>query len=108
MRDRLVIGIKGAGEMASATAWTLYSAGFTSIFMMETANPEAVRRNVSFSEAVYEGDHTILGVAGRRADSFSTIPISTHPRAASGSGRESIRARSETQPSHGSAPGRSR
>jgi xanthine dehydrogenase accessory factor len=60
--------------MASATAWTLYSAGIPSIFMMETAVPEAVRRTVSFSEAVYKGSQTILGVTGVLTESISTIP----------------------------------
>lgn len=58
----MIIGIKGAGEMASAIAWRLYMAHFTAIFMMEVSHPLAVRRAVSFSEAVYEKQHTVEGV----------------------------------------------
>jgi xanthine dehydrogenase accessory factor len=60
--QKRVIGIKGAGEMASAVAWRLYMANFTSIFMMEIPKPLAVRREVSFCEAIYEKSKTIEGV----------------------------------------------
>ena len=58
----LVIAIKGAGEMASAIAWRLYKCRFRSIFMMEIESPLAVRRQVSFSEAVYSGSQTVENV----------------------------------------------
>ena len=51
---QLSIGIKGAGEMATGVAVRLKRAGFDRIFLMEIENPLAVRRSVSFSEAVYE------------------------------------------------------
>ncbi len=62
-----MVGIKGAGEMASAVAWRLYMAGFPSIFMLETAAPRAVRRAVAFCEAVYDGSQTVEGVAALQA-----------------------------------------
>jgi xanthine dehydrogenase accessory factor len=61
---KLVIGIKGAGEMASAVAWRLYMANFRSIFMMEIPDPLAVRREVSFCEAIHEKSKIIEGVKG--------------------------------------------
>ena len=63
----LIIAIKGAGEMASAAAWRLYMANLRSIFMMETAMPLAVRREVSFCEAVHRGSKTVEGVEALRA-----------------------------------------
>jgi xanthine dehydrogenase accessory factor len=63
----LIIAIKGAGEMASAAAWRLYMANLRSIFMMETAMPLAVRREVSFCEAVHRGSTTVEGVEALRA-----------------------------------------
>jgi xanthine dehydrogenase accessory factor len=63
----LIIAIKGAGEMASAVAWRLYMANLRSIFMMETAMPLAVRREVSFCEAVHRGSKTVEGVEALRA-----------------------------------------
>jgi xanthine dehydrogenase accessory factor len=68
IRADLVIGIKGAGEMASATAWRLFMSGFRIVFMMEAAAPLAVRREVSFCEAVHTGSKIIEGVEALRAD----------------------------------------
>ena len=62
-REQIIVGIKSAGEMASATAWRLHMAGIRHIFMMETRRPAAVRRNVSFSEAIFEGRQTVEGIA---------------------------------------------
>jgi len=58
----LIIAIKGAGEMASAVAWRLYMANLKRILMLETACPLAVRRQVSFCEALYDGRQTVEGV----------------------------------------------
>ncbi|MFH1156419.1 MAG: selenium-dependent molybdenum cofactor biosynthesis protein YqeB [Pseudomonadota bacterium] len=58
----LTIGIKGAGEMATGVAWRLFRSNFRKIFMMEIPNPMAVRRQVSFCEAVYDGSITVEGV----------------------------------------------
>lgn len=63
---QLVIGIKGAGEMASAVAWRLFSAHFHKIFMMEIDRPLAVRRAVSYCEAVYEGSKKVEDVEALR------------------------------------------
>lgn len=58
----LIVGIKGAGEMASAVAWRLYQANIRRILMAEIPNPLAVRRQVSFCEAVHEGRQVVEGV----------------------------------------------
>jgi xanthine dehydrogenase accessory factor len=64
--NQLVIGIKGAGEMASAVAWRLYTARIHRIFMLEISNPLAVRREVSFCEAVYDGQKVVEHVKAVR------------------------------------------
>jgi xanthine dehydrogenase accessory factor len=69
-----VIAIKGAGEMASAVAWRLYMANLRCVFMMETAMPLAVRREVSFCEAVYRGSKTVEGVEALKAGMAEDIP----------------------------------
>jgi len=61
MKD-MVICIKGGGEMASAVAWRLYRANLRRIFMLECSEPLAVRRNVSFCEAVYDGSQKVEDV----------------------------------------------
>jgi xanthine dehydrogenase accessory factor len=60
--------------MASAVAWRLYMANLRSIFMMETAMPLAVRREVSFCEAVYRGSKTVEGVEAVKAGTAEDIP----------------------------------
>jgi xanthine dehydrogenase accessory factor len=62
--SELIIGIKGAGEMASAVAWRIFMANIRKIFMMEIAHPQAVRREVAFCEAVHEGYKAVEGVEG--------------------------------------------
>ena len=53
----LVILIKGAGEMGTGVASRLFGANLRNILMLESACPLAVRRRVSFCEAVH--DHTM-------------------------------------------------
>ena len=62
----LEIVIKGAGEMASAVAWRLFRAQLSKILMLETDNPLAVRRAVSFCEAVFDGHQKVEGVEAIR------------------------------------------
>lgn len=62
----LIIAIKGAGEMASAVAWRLYKANLRNIFMLEIEKPLAVRREVSFCEAIHDGRKTLEGVEAVR------------------------------------------
>jgi xanthine dehydrogenase accessory factor len=57
----LTILIRGAGEMASGVAWRLYQSHFK-VLLTEIPHPMAVRRMVSFCEAVYEGTKKVEGV----------------------------------------------
>ena len=61
LKDRVII-IKGAGEMATGVACRLYQANLRRILMLETASPLAVRRNVSFCEAVHEQRKSVEGI----------------------------------------------
>jgi len=51
--DRLVF-VRGGGDLGSGVALRLWRAGFP-VVVLERPNPLAVRRTVSFSEAVYDG-----------------------------------------------------
>ncbi len=57
----LVVLIRGAGEVASGVAHRLYQSHFK-ICLIEIPHPLAVRREVSFSEAVYEGKKEVEGI----------------------------------------------
>ena len=62
----LVIAIKGAGEMATGIACRLFQANFKHLFMMEMEHPVAVRRRVSFCEAVHDGTICVEGVTAKK------------------------------------------
>ncbi len=69
----IVVAIKGAGEMASAVAWRLYMANIRKIVMLEVSNPLAVRRMVSFCEAVHNGHQVVEGVSAVMAQGLAEI-----------------------------------
>jgi xanthine dehydrogenase accessory factor len=71
--NELIVAIKGAGEMASAVAWRIYMSNIRQILMMDTASPQAVRREVSFCEAVLDGCQTVEGVEACRTDNNTAI-----------------------------------
>jgi len=53
LSDMMVI-VKGGGDLASGVAWRLHHCGFK-VLITEVEKPMAVRRKVSFCEAVYDG-----------------------------------------------------
>lgn len=59
-----IILIRGGGDLASGVALRLYHAGLK-VLVSELPQPLAVRRAVSFGEAVYEGKATVEGVVAR-------------------------------------------
>jgi xanthine dehydrogenase accessory factor len=69
----LAILVRGAGEMATATAWRLHRAGFFRILMTEVDCPLAVRRLVSFCEAVHYASWTVEGVAAARVSHLDEL-----------------------------------
>ncbi len=59
--------VRGGGDLASGVALRLHRAGI-SVVVTELPEPLAVRRTVSYAEAVYEGVASVEGVTGRRAE----------------------------------------
>ena len=80
--------LRGGGDLATGVALRLHRAGIR-LVMSELAQPLAVRRTVSFSEAVYEGQQSVEGVAARlvnqdqieEAIEANEIPILIDPNA---------------------------
>lgn len=58
--DNLII-VRGGGDIATGMVYKLYQCGFR-VLVLETANPSAIRRNVAFSEAVYNGTQTVENI----------------------------------------------
>ena len=63
---RLVL-VKGAGDIATGIIWRLHQAGFK-VVATELSKPTAIRRPVSFAQAVFTGEHTVEGVTAKKAD----------------------------------------
>lgn len=74
----LVIYIRGGGDLASGIALRLNRCGLR-VVIGEIAQPLAVRRKVSFAEAVYEKEVTVEGITGRKVtdptDTFKILGI---------------------------------
>ncbi|NWG04987.1 MAG: EF2563 family selenium-dependent molybdenum hydroxylase system protein [Syntrophaceae bacterium] len=70
--DELVVLIRGAGEMASGVAHRLHRSHFK-ICMTEIPHPLAVRREVSFCEAIYDGEKVVEGVRAKLISNMGEI-----------------------------------
>ena len=69
---KLVILIKGGGEMATGVAHRLFHSGFL-VCLTEISEPLAVRREVSFCEAIHEGQKIVEGVIAIRVEGKAKI-----------------------------------
>ena len=62
--NNTLVLLRGGGDLASGVALRLHRAGIK-VVITELPEPLAVRRTVSFSEAVYEGRHSVEAVNAR-------------------------------------------
>jgi xanthine dehydrogenase accessory factor len=72
--DFPLVVIRGAGDLASGVALRLHRAGFP-IVMTEIEHPLAVRRTVSFAQAVFDGVCTVEEITGRRCSIGEAIAV---------------------------------
>ncbi len=70
-----LIIIQGGGDLATGVAIRLRRAGFH-ILITELPQPLSVRRAVSFSEAIYEGLHSVENITARRVETPQQIQAS--------------------------------
>lgn len=64
-----VVIVRGGGDLASGTIHRLYRCGYR-ILVLECEKPTAIRRMVSFCEAVYDGQSSVEGVLCRKINSI--------------------------------------
>jgi len=69
----LKIIMRGAGDLATGVALRLHRSGFKKMLLLETEHPLAVRRMVSFSEAINRGEVTVEGVTARRINELGLL-----------------------------------
>ncbi|MDO4276133.1 MAG: selenium-dependent molybdenum cofactor biosynthesis protein YqeB [Eubacteriales bacterium] len=63
------IVVRGGGDLASGVIHRLYRCGYR-VLILESRRPSSIRRMVSFSEAVYDGEAFVEGVLARRISSI--------------------------------------
>lgn len=67
MKDLIVV--RGGGDLATGSIYKLKKSGFP-VLILEVSNPSAIRRNVAFCEAVYQGSQTVEDMTCYLADSL--------------------------------------
>lgn len=67
-----IVIVRGGGDLASGTIHKLHRSGFR-VLVLEIPKPTSIRRSVSFSEAIYDGEIEIEGVTGVHVCSLSEI-----------------------------------
>ena len=68
MKDLIIV--RGGGDLATGTIYKLKKCGFP-VLILEVSNPSAIRRNVAFCEAVYQGTQTVEGMSCSLAGSLA-------------------------------------
>lgn len=63
-KNRGLIICRGGGDLATGIVHRLHRSGFQ-VLILETGHPAAIRRQVSFSEAVYDKTTTVEGVTAQ-------------------------------------------
>ncbi len=74
MNKKILIICRGGGDLATGIVHRLFRAGFP-VLVLETDSPAAIRRQVSFSEAVYDGTATVEGVTAARIASADRASV---------------------------------
>mgnify|MGYP004513480011 FL=1 len=64
-----VVIVRGGGDLASGTIHRLYRCGYR-VLVLECEKPTAIRRMVSFCEAVYDGQSSVEGVLCRKVNNI--------------------------------------
>ena len=74
MNKKILIICRGGGDLATGIVHRLFRAGLQ-VLVLETDSPAAIRRQVSFSEAVYDGTATVEGVTAERIASADRASV---------------------------------
>lgn len=76
IKNNLLIICRGAGDLATGIIHRLHRAGHR-VIALETDYPAAIRRQVSFCEAVYNGSAAVEGVTARLVPALNNTEIAT-------------------------------
>jgi xanthine dehydrogenase accessory factor len=67
-----IVIVRGGGDIASGVIQKLYRCGFK-VLVLEIENPTCIRRAVSFSEALFEGEIEVEGIKSVRVRNLEEI-----------------------------------
>ena len=67
MKDLIIV--RGGGDLATGSVYKLKKSGFP-VLILEVKTPSAIRRNVAFCEAVYQGTQTVEDMTCYLAESI--------------------------------------
>lgn len=67
MPQNSMLVVRGGGDLASGVIHRLFRCGYR-VLILESRKPSAIRREVSFCEAVYDGEAFVEGVLSHRID----------------------------------------
>ena len=70
MSEENIIVVRGGGDLASGVIHRLYRCGYK-VLILESERPSAIRREVSFCEAVYDGEAFVEGVLSHKIEDVS-------------------------------------
>lgn len=76
IKNNLLIICRGAGDLATGIIHRLHRAGHR-VIALETDYPAAIRRQVSFCEAVYDGSAAVEGVTARLVPALADAEMDT-------------------------------
>ena len=76
IKKKLLIICRGAGDLATGIIHRLHRAGHR-VIALETDYPAAIRRQVSFCEAVYDGSAAVEGVTARLVPALNDAETDT-------------------------------
>lgn len=76
IKNNLLIICRGAGDLATGIIHRLHRAGHR-VIALETDYPAAIRRQVSFCEAVYDGSAAVEGVTARLVPALNDAKTDT-------------------------------
>ena len=68
MKDLIIV--RGGGDLATGSVYKLKKSGFP-VLILEVETPSAIRRNVAFCEAVYQGTQTVEDMTCYLAESLA-------------------------------------
>ena len=64
MEHKTILIVRGGGDLASGVIYRLCKCGYQ-VLVLECGKPSAIRRKVSFGEAVVDGTSNVEEVTGR-------------------------------------------